>query len=187
MSKLDRSAMDRVLKSHTKSELARRWGIALPTIRRYFCGAEPGSRAVADAINADLATLVTHRPSVEEVLLLYCNAFANHRLSVNEARPGIDCEIYVMRFPVGELEQRYERTGNALFIACRPLNKWLTRNYPEACFALGDTDTIDLAQGVRLNKALRVCYRFDVSMMQRLKLLLLESASRSDPEQDGRL
>ncbi len=61
MSKLDRAAMDRVLRTHSKSDLSRIWGVSLPAIRRYFAGQEPASRAVTDAINASLKTLAPKR------------------------------------------------------------------------------------------------------------------------------
>jgi DNA transposition AAA+ family ATPase len=55
--KLNRSLLKRLLSIYQRTQLAKEFGISLPTLRRYINGAEPTTAAITESINRKMEQL----------------------------------------------------------------------------------------------------------------------------------
>jgi len=194
---LNRRGIKRLMALHPSYLLGRWFRISQPTLRRYMAGTEPKSQAVTEYINAEVERLLHAGRDEMAVLKRYVNEWANHRVSVDASRPGLDCPMFVLRYAVGEVYSRFEVASNTLYLSRVHLLYWLGETCPDSKQLRQRLQERGLFQPVRLNMnegtgcpaATMDAYQIDLARedMQAIRTLLLQSSERDDPGQDGKI
>jgi hypothetical protein len=199
--KLDREGLSRLLLIYPRTQLSKVLGVSVPALRRYIAGSEPQSEAIVSFMNTEIKRRLSRLPE-EPVLVLmrYLNIYANSRLSLHEGRVG-----EVMRYPIisQDCKAAFWAQSKTLYVEASHLDQWLREetitgnpvlnlivmeNLMKMDILVG-TERGDLLRGSGLTRQDSVNYVFDVSkpVADRLLAMLMESASREDPSQDGRV
>lgn len=187
--------------SMTQGELANALMLRRDTLRRYMRGATPRSPIVIKRINQRVEELVREGPNVREVFAKYLYVWANHRLSVDEGHIGALSACRVLRYPLAraEVSQLYEALTSVLYVDKRHLFDWLQRNYrgyKQILAAMIRTelinacpDKVNLTRNSGMEPHWVEAYYMDLAKEENAPFLLALkiSASRDDPEQDGKV
>ena len=205
-SKLNREGLNRLLLLYPRTQLAKVMGISTPALRRYIGGTEPQSEAIISFMNTEINRRLGKLPEDPVLVLMrYLNVFANHRISLDETREGVDSNWYVLRYPIiiGECRSAYLQKAQRLYIDASHLDNWLREQADSGNPMLNlvvmenlmriemlvGTEKADLLHGSGLHRYDTVNYVLDVGkpIADKVRAMLDESASREDPEQDGRV
>jgi hypothetical protein len=195
--KLDRRGIRRLLALHPVYQLCGWFGISQPSFRRYMSGVEPKSIAVLEKINGEVERLLNTGRNEIDILKRYVNEWANHRVSVDESQRGVDCDYRVLRFAVGEVYSRYEVASGTLYVSKVHFLYWLGETCPDhrqirerlKARGLMNQTRLNMNEGTGCPAATMDAYQFDLARddMSEILTLLLKSAERDDPGQDGKI
>lgn len=193
---LDRQGIQRLALVYTQQRLAHEFGVSLPTYRAYIRGREP-KIAITDYINRKVSKMLGTKSIAVVALERYCNEAANHRLSVDESQEGPDSAYKVLRYPLDSCTQLYMSAANTLFLRVKDVDKAFSKHYPREGVVkmlfesslISGTNRIDMTEGSGLEKRLAECYVIDLAEaeLSDLRTMLIESAKKEEPEEDGRL
>jgi hypothetical protein len=194
---LNRRGIKRLMALHPSYQLGKWFGISQPTLRRYMAGTEPKAQAVTEYINAEIERLLHAGRDEMAVLKKYINEWANHRVSVDASRPGLDCPFFVLRYAVGEVYSRFEVASNTLYLSRVHLLYWLGETCPDSkqlrerfqARGLFQTTRLNMNEGTGCPAATMDAYQIDLERpdMEGIRTMLMQSAERDDPGQDGKI
>jgi predicted transcriptional regulator len=198
--KLNLDGLKVLSESMTKSELAALLWVDRSAINRYLAGKQPRT-TVVKRINDIIEERVREGPNVREVFAKYLYVWANHRLSIDEGHIGALSACRVLRYPLARAEvcQLYERLTSVLYCDKRHLFDWLQRNYRGYKTILGSMlrqelvlpcpDKVNLCRNSGMDPRWVEAYYMDLTLPENAPFLvaLQVSASRDDPEQDGKV
>lgn len=190
----NRDGLIKVLTVHSRVRVAERFGVSVMTLRQYEKGTwTPKNHILIRHMNKLIDRWLSKPLNIEDALMSFANHYANHRLSLDASKPGPDCECLVLRYPLGECNQRFERQADVLYIDQGDFNQYVRIEFGHHSLnllAVADTFgclLVDLTVGCGLKSLKRVVYKVQVGNYPDLKTMLLISSTRDDPEQDGRV